>query len=708
MHLNSKIVSKIKKIASIQSGKNDCGVVALQTVIRWHGGEIDQEDIRIASGTQKAGTTLLGLYQAAKEFGFNVEGVELEHDFLLKQTDPCILHVTNPENQLHYIVYFGIDEVSKKLIIVDPSKGLDLIYETHLEQIWKNKAALLLKPNDSFTKSETRNDAKIQWLISQVKEDRLLIVLTVFLGVAISLLGLSTAIYSQKLVDDYLPTKDFFSIVLGLGLLGSILGIRATLSYLRQTFIFTQSKNLNTRIISSFIYELLNLPKRFFDSRSPGDMIAKLNDSQRIQQAITFIFGNAIIDVLVIISSLFLLFYYHWQIGLVTFVFVPMILLIFYKFRSQLQNYQREVMAKYGITEVNYIDTIQGIGAIKQNSAIRLFYNINKIAYRRYQEKLFILNKAGSKLYFIVDVATVVLTLTVLALAAFLVLHNIISIGEVMAILSTIGMLVPATNRLSQMLIQIQEAKIAFNRIYDLTKKEHLVSIESVSDKSLDEFRSLTFRKVCFRFNGQKKLIQNLSFSISKGEIIYIKGPSGTGKSTIFQLILGYYKPNMGEIYLNDITYELLNEDMINNHISIVPQEIKIFNGSVLFNITLQQDVPYSQLKKFNDRYMIHRFAKAFPFGYEVVLGENGINLSGGQKQLLGILRALYKNPSMLLLDEATSAMDLYMEGLVFNLLSDIHQSIAVIWVSHKENLPNFVKKSILTIDQNNEMNANV
>src|SRR5690606_22993212 len=111
------------------------------------------------------------------------------------------------------------------------------------------------------------------------------------------------------------------------GLLGLILGIRAILSYLRQIFIFTQSKKLNIRVISSFFYELLKLPKRFFDSRSTGDMIARLNDSQRIQQAITFIFGNAVIDILTITASLFLLCYYNWQIGLLAFTFVTLILI---------------------------------------------------------------------------------------------------------------------------------------------------------------------------------------------------------------------------------------------------------------------------------------------------------------------------------------------------------------------------------------------
>jgi len=198
---------------------------------------------------------------------------------------------------------------------------------------------------------------------------------------------------------------------------------------------------------------------------------------------------------------------------------------------------------------------------------------------------------------------------------------------------------------------------------------------------------------------AKKKLIHNLSFSINKGDTICIKGPSGAGKSTVFQLILRYYKPNGGEIYLNNISYESLNEDMINKYISIVPQEIKIFNGSVLFNITLQQNISHSELNKFNEKYEINRFAKVFPFGYETVLGENGINLSGGQKQLLGFLRALYKNPSLLLLDEATSAMDLHMEKMIFDLLSDIHESIAVIWVNHKEDLPVLFKRNILIID---------
>jgi ATP-binding cassette subfamily B protein len=258
----------LKKTIVLQHDASDCGVACLLSVIRFHGGDASLDELRRQSGTHKQGTTLLGLLQAAEKSGFNVSGAEANIEYLKESKAPVILHVITPEKQKHYLVCYGWE--NDFFIIGDPAEGIVYLTEEKLALQWADKILLSLLPNKHFLGADTKRKNKKAWFWKTVKPDIPLLRFSVIIGIFVAVLSMALSVFSQKLVDDILPSKEMQKLVGGIGLLLLLLLVRIGLSALRDYFLITQSRAFNIRIIDSFYSSLLKLPKIFFDSRKIG------------------------------------------------------------------------------------------------------------------------------------------------------------------------------------------------------------------------------------------------------------------------------------------------------------------------------------------------------------------------------------------------------------------------------------------------------
>lgn len=679
-------IKHIRKTFQRQHDQSDCGVAGLLSIIKYHKGTQTLEKLRQESGTTITGTTLLGLYQCAGKNGFDVQGVELDFDHLRQQQEPCLLHVIVEDKMQHYLVCYGEQQSAsrKSFLIGDPAKGIVEMSETELAQIWQSKAALLLKPNEAFLHQKTERQNKWQWFKALIEEDVNILIITVVLGLITAIASLSMAVFSQKLIDDILPSGKPNRLILGLVLLFFILLFKSGFTYLRQHFVLQQSKDFNERITGSFLHALFYLPKSFFDHRKTGDMTARLNDTQRIQKNIAYITGTVFVDILVIAVTLTFLFLYSVPIALLSLAFIPVIVFTVLRFVNPIKRQQQKVMAAYARTESSYVDHIQGVSAIKESNREGFFATVTQQVFGLYQASAFLLGKTANRFMFISEVLGVAMTMAILSLASYLVLQEQLKIGEMVAILSMAGSLLPSVHRLSQTNLQIQEAYVAFDRMYEFVsvEPEYKKGLEPVYDL---EFIDLKVQQLSFRFPGRKALLQDVSFTAKKGELIAILGESGCGKSTMLQLLQKFYHPEKESILVNGQDIRQIPATVWRTAIASVPQDIKIFNTTLLENITLGEKLNTVQdFHAFCQQYGFDRYFSELPQGYFTLVGEEGINLSGGQKQILAIARALFKHPQLLLLDEATSAMDRNTERFVLNLLQQLKEEMAVVLVTHR------------------------
>ena len=454
------------KTFTLQQGQSDCGAACLASIIKYHGGSQTIEKIKEFSGASVEGVSLLGLFQAAEQLGFDAEGLMAESvENLNDVTNPVILHVTIENILSHFVVFYGFK--SNKAIIGDPAKGVSIYSKDELKEIWKSKTLLNLIPNPHFLKKGKVNSDKKRWIVELIKDDIHMLSIALFLGILISSLSLSSAIFSQNLIDDILPGNNARKLVVSLSLFVVILIVRSAVSYLRGLFVIRQSKNFNERIIDQFYHRLLRLPKYFFDTRKIGELIARMNDTRRIQSVITFIAGNIVIDSLILIISLGFLFTYSMTLGNVLILSIIFFGLLIKTFHKKIILSQNEVMQSYALSESHYVDAIQGISTIKVNNKEEFFDKLNKRSYSNFQKRIFDLGILHNQFNFLTEILATVFITAIFAVASFMVLQKSLLIGEMIAILSIASGLVPSLNRLVLANIQIQEARVAFDRMYE-------------------------------------------------------------------------------------------------------------------------------------------------------------------------------------------------------------------------------------------------
>lgn len=613
------------------------------------------------------------------------------------------------ERLQHYIIYYPTpgDAQANAYQIGDPARGIVMMTAEELDAIWQSKALLSLSPTEQFVQTVQNRQTQWQWFRELIREDVPLLSIAAGLGVFIALLGLSMALFSQKLIDDILPKQNTEKLVLGLLLLMVLLLARSGIGYLRGFLLLRQSREFNVRIADSFFQDLLRLPKAFFDSRKTGDLVARLNDTRRIQSTISFLTGSVVIDTLVVLLTAGYLFTYSWQIGLVSLLSFPLFSWLVWRFNSRIISGQQNVMAAYARTESHFIDSMSGIGAIKANGRETLFARLTQQVYALFQQQLYDLGLLGNRYGLLTELIGVGLLVGIISLTAFMVLQKQLKLGEMMAIVSLGSTLISSVAKLSTTNIQLQEARVAFDRMREFTELPKEQSEEPKPATGLlnggvtasqPVFESLTIDKLTYRFPGRSPLLRDVSLTVGKGEVVGIVGETGSGKSMLLQILQKFYEPEQtGQINVQmgisgipfagggKSNWNEIDPSHWRQMVACVPQPVKIFNGTLLDNICLGNVLEESDaVIQFCQETGFHDYFMKLPQNYLTLVGEEGINLSGGQQQLVGLARALYRKPQLLLLDEATSALDRHTEKFVLDLLDRLKSDMGIVMVTHR------------------------
>jgi ATP-binding cassette subfamily B protein len=330
-------------------------------------------------------------------------------------------------------------------------------------------------------------------------------------------------------------------------------------------------------------------------------------------------------------------------------------------------------MGAYANAEANYVSTLQGISTIQNYNRQLSFASLNKTIYNNYQEHVLSLGKIQIRLSLFANMYSVAFLTGIILYTSYSVLNGHLKTGELMAILSMCATLLPSTANLALLSIPFNEAKIAFDRMFEFALEKQ-TPLKEESEHSPIIIESVEFKNVCFRYPGRKLLFKDVSFTLRKGEILALAGKNGSGKSTLLQMLLGHYTPVSGQIIVNSKTD--LQEIQLSQwlqHIAEVPQQVHLFNGTVLENIAFEDATNNPALVlQFLQAYGFAAFIETLPNSYMTLAGEEGVNLSGGQKQVIALARALYKKPQLLILDEATAAMDSDVEVFIKSTADDL------------------------------------
>lgn len=672
---------KIKRTFVRQHGQSDCGISCLASILKFHGGFATLDYLRQISGTTKFGTSMIGLKEASESVGFQAKGLEATSvDNLKELAQPAILHVLLHGKFQHYVVYYGFK--GEDIIIGDPQSGIETWSKSKLDDMWQSKALIKLTPTDQIEKRR-HQEKSLRWFLTILKEDLNILSSSLFLGILIALFSISTAIFSQQLIDTILPGKNLFKLILGLSLFALILFIKTGLGYVKGLFLITQGREFNKRLINQFYNALLFLPKQFFDSKKTGELVSRMNDTNRIQTVIGNMVGNILVELFLTIVSVIAIFIYNSELGFIVLTFIPFSALFLFFFTKSITSNQKEVMVLQAANESNYIDSITGISEIKSLNKQSFFSEVTSIIYENFQNRILQLGKIKIRFGLFLELVSILITVISIGYASLLIFHDKLKIGELVAVISLVGTIVPALTRTAGFYVQVQEAKVAFDRMKEFTSLQPENNNGKSDNLSFGE--SLIIENLSFNYPGNPALLQNISLSINPQNLTVLLGESGSGKSTLIQLIQRFYLPQSGKIYYGDCNILDIELYAYRGKLGVVSQHTKLFNNFLLFNIALSDDPnELENAKSWCEENGFGNYFKNFPRGYMTLLGEEGINISGGQRQLVAFARVLYHNPSLLIVDEGTSAMDKNTENFILELLHIKKKELAILMVTHK------------------------
>jgi ATP-binding cassette subfamily B protein len=682
-------------------------------IARYYGRSYTLQTLRERSFITREGVSMLGISDAAESIGMHTQGVRITFEQLMEDVSlPCILHW----NQNHFVVLYRIRKFEDSkirrlfknnstlntkhctLFISDPAGQK---YEMNAEEFCRcwistkhegkdTGTALLLQPSPDFYEYEDDKEKQEKNLsyffryLKPYKSQYIQIVVGMILG---SLLALIFPFLTQAVVDQGIGNNNLSFITLIL-IAQLVLSITQTgMGFIQSWITLHTNTRISINLISDFLAKLMKLPIRFFDAKNIGDIMQRIGDHGRIQGFMSGTTLSTLFSFANFFVFAFILAYYNLTILLVFLagnaLYVTWILL-FMRYRKKLDNKR---FTQSAANQSNTIQLITGMQEIKLNNSEKQ----QRWKWERIQVKLFKISVQGMALGQYQQIGSIFFSQTTGLLISFLsakaVVEGDITLGMMMSISYIIGQLSGPIGQVIGFAQSLQDAKISLERLNEVHNRED--EEQTITDKAnrLPDDRTVKMENVCFSYDGAERdyVLDDLSLTIPQNRVTAIVGASGSGKTTIIKLLLGFYPPVKGKISIGNIPLDEINPHLWRQKTGAVMQDGFVFSDSIAANIAVGEDeIDKKRLLHAVETANIREFIDSIPLKYNSKIGMEGNGISQGQRQRLFIARAVYKNPEFLFFDEATNSLDANNERIIMDNLKEFYKGKTVVIVAHR------------------------
>lgn len=666
----------------------DCGPTCLRMIVKHYGRNYPIQKLRALCQINRGGVNLLGISEAAEKIGFRSLGVKLTIDQLKEVELPCILHW----KQDHFVTLY---KVKKDLFyIADPGTGLIKLTEKEFIKDWFSHKemydgiSLLLSPTPQFYEQEDEKNKLNWWSILRYFYAYRKLFIQLVIGLSIgTLLSLVTPFLTQSMVDIGINTRNISFVYLILIAQVMLFIGNLSVNFIRSWILLHVSSRINISILTDFLIKLMKLPVSYFETKTTGDIMQRMNDQLNIESFLTGTTLSTLFSMVNLVIFTIILIYYNtliFVVSAISTILYTIWIVAFLKRRREINYKQFDYSSA---NQSNVVELVNGMQEIKLNNCEQqkrwgwehvqasLFkFKVKNLALSQYQS-------AGSS--FINQAKNI--TITFLSVKA--VIDGNITLGGMMAIQYIVGQV---SNPIEQMLGFIQsyqDAKISLERLNEIHELEDEEPVDEDWIKKLPANKSISISNVTFRYPGagNDPVLENITLNIPQGKTTAIVGMSGSGKTTILKLLLRFYEAEKGEIRIGEAKLNHFSFKTWRGECGTVMQDGFIFADTIASNIAVGDEFPdQDKLQQAIKVANIGDFIEELPFGLQTRLGSAGNGISQGQKQRLFIARAVYKNPQYLFFDEATNALDANNERVIMDNLQDFFTGRTVVVVAHR------------------------
>lgn len=694
----------------------DCGAACLAMVAKHYGMSLPITKCRELTKTDKIGTNLYGLVDGAEKIGFKAEALSGGPDELAEGIAngeicfPFVAHTVSEDTMLHYVVVYGVKH--GRFQIADPGKGKQRMTPEQFFSCWTGYIVTFEKTAGFQKKNETKGSFSKFFTLLKGQYRKLAAILA--LSLVISAIGILGSFVFQIVLDDFFSepyaeesvdigeveehshedesplertvealavyAKNFhviFCVLIAMYLVQA--GIQLARSYL----IILISRKIDIRLTLSYYNHIMNLPVSSISVRQTGEYLSRFSDASTIRQAISTATLTLLMDSIMVVACGVILYLQNRRLFFVALPVVILYAAVVLIFRKHIEKSNRSVMENDARLQSYFKESIDGVETVKAACAEKQSKEKTTGKFQRFIDAIVKSSMISALQDTLAGTIELIGTVAILWLGFYMALSGQVTVGSVMTFYALLAYFTEPIKNLIGLQPTIQTAFVAADRLNDILDL-HSEEIEE-GGETLPVIDTLAFQNVDFRYGNRELTLEDISFTISKGEKIAIVGESGSGKTTLAKLLLRFYEPERGSILLNGGDVKELDLYALRRAVAYVDQNTFLFSDTIKNNLKLGNaeatDAEIEQVCKIS---RADEFIGKLPLGYDTPLDENGMNLSGGQRQRLAIARALLKKPQLLILDEATSNLDTITEASIKNTISQVNSDTTCMIIAHR------------------------
>ncbi|WLR47104.1 ABC transporter ATP-binding protein [Halobacillus litoralis] len=433
--------------------------------------------------------------------------------------------------------------------------------------------------------------------------------------------------------------------------------------------------------------KLQRLPFRYYDNAKTGDLMSRLTaDVEGFRFFLSFGFSELIRIFLLIVISLSVMFYFSIPLALVTMAAMPFLAVVIYRFDRKVHPAFRKIRKSFGKLNTRVQENISGMNTVKSLS--RENFEIGRFSNRSedYRSKFITTSNIWARYFPLMEFIGNVSVVALLAYGGYMVMNNTMQLGELVAFFSLVWYILGPLMNLGFVINLFSQAKASGERLLEILEAEEEISEK---DAAIHQDRlqgHVTFKDVTLTYvEDDDSALKDISFDAPPGKTIGLIGATGSGKTSITQLITRFYEPEKGEVLVDGRPVQDYGLKSLRKNIGFVLQESFLFSTTIKENIAYgNPDATIEDVIDAAKRAQAHEFIMEMPDGYDTLLGERGMGLSGGQKQRIAIARAILIDPAILVLDDATSAVDMETEFKIQKALQEVMRGRTTFIIAHR------------------------
>ncbi len=540
-------------------------------------------------------------------------------------------------------------------------------------------------------------------LMKYVLPHKTILILSLLMSVVTTAIALLPPVMTKLIVDDVIPNKDLKMLTAIVLTLLVAYVIHYAVSGIRGYLLRVCGDRIVADLRDDVYYKAQFLPMKFYDKTSTGSVINRISgDTNTLQAFILRISQEVVVQFFMLVGIIVIMFTMNWQLTLLSLLPVPAVVIGAKIFGRKIYPYYRKIWRRWAAVTSVLTDTIPCIRVVKsfagEKRAVAKFQRYNEEWLKVDVQSAKITNAFPSIVSFVVTCGS----LLIWAVGGRWVITSdgsTMSAGLLVSFISFASMFYNPVNFFAYLNDSYQGALAATERIFDILDAEPEHDFQKGNCPEQIHGR-IEFRNVNFSFDRTKKVLSNINLVIEPGDIVGIVGTTGSGKSTLINLLMRFYDNYEGEIYIDDQNLKDIDMEYYRSCIGYVQQEPMMFSDTIYNNISYGvPDAPVEAVIHAAEVANAHEFIARQPDAYDSKLGERGVGLSGGEKQRLSIARAVLKNPSILIFDEATAAVDSETENQIQEAIDRLISGRTTLMIAHRLSTLRKANK-IIVVDQ--------